>query len=74
MAMVGMYIADQREHHIKRSFVEEFIVLLKAHEIEFDEKYLFSRVPQAYAVAPAWAKVRQPRIRGLAEGLIPRCC
>jgi REP element-mobilizing transposase RayT len=35
------YISRQREHHTKRSFTEEFIALLKAHEIEFDERYLF---------------------------------
>ena len=35
------YISHQREHHTKRSFTEEFIALLKAHEIEFDERYLF---------------------------------
>jgi REP element-mobilizing transposase RayT len=35
------YICRQREHHSKRSFTEEFIALLKAHEIEFDERYLF---------------------------------
>jgi putative transposase len=38
---VKEYINHQHEHHSKRSFTEEFIALLKAHEIEFDERYLF---------------------------------
>jgi len=39
---VKEYIANQERHHQKRSFQDEFIGLLKANEIEFDEKYLFS--------------------------------
>ena len=38
---VREYINHQHEHHSKRSFTQEFIALLKAHEIEFDERYLF---------------------------------
>jgi putative transposase len=38
---VREYINHQYEHHSKRSFTQEFIALLKAHEIEFDERYLF---------------------------------
>ncbi len=37
---VKQYIADQEKHHQKRSFRDEFIALLKANEIDFDEKYL----------------------------------
>lgn len=35
------YIKSQREHHLKQSFEDEYIELLKLHEIEYDEKYLF---------------------------------
>jgi putative transposase len=35
------YVKNQKEHHSKRSFREEYIQLLKDHGIEFDEKYLF---------------------------------
>jgi REP element-mobilizing transposase RayT len=38
---VRQYINTQEEHHRKRSFRDEFIALLKANEIEFDEKYLW---------------------------------
>ena len=39
--VVSNYIANQEEHHKKRSFRDEFIDLLRAHKIEFDEKYLW---------------------------------
>ena len=35
------YIARQEEHHRQRSFEEEFVELLKAHGVEFDERYLW---------------------------------
>jgi len=35
------YIKNQEEHHKTISFREEYIALLKEHNIEFDEKYLF---------------------------------
>jgi len=39
---VKEYIANQEKHHQKiGSFRDEFIKLLRANEIEFDEKYLF---------------------------------
>ncbi|HXA19629.1 MAG TPA: IS200/IS605 family transposase [Thermoanaerobaculia bacterium] len=34
------YIATQAEHHQTRTFEEEYRQLLKAHGIEFDERYL----------------------------------
>ncbi len=35
------YIARQEEHHRKRSFQEELLALLDAHEIEYDPRYLW---------------------------------
>lgn len=34
-------IQNQREHHRKRTFQEEYIEFLQRHEIEFDDRYLF---------------------------------
>jgi len=34
------YVKNQKEHHRKVSFRDEYIGLLKEHRIEFDEKYL----------------------------------
>jgi putative transposase len=38
---VRRYIANQEAHHRKLTFQEEFLTLLKAHEIEYDERYLW---------------------------------
>ena len=35
------YIRNQREHHRKVSFQEEFRTFLKRYEIEFDERYVW---------------------------------
>jgi REP element-mobilizing transposase RayT len=37
---VHRYIEKQEEHHRCVSFLEEFKVLLKAHDLPFDERYL----------------------------------
>ena len=36
------YITRQEEHHRQRSFEEEFVELLKAHGVEFEERYLWA--------------------------------
>lgn len=35
------YINRQRQHHEKQTFEEEFVELLRLHEIEYDERFLF---------------------------------
>lgn len=35
------YIAGQDEHHRTRDFKEEYLRLLRAHDIEYDERYLW---------------------------------
>jgi REP element-mobilizing transposase RayT len=35
------YIKNQKGHHIKRTFREEYLSFLKMFDISFDEKYLF---------------------------------
>jgi putative transposase len=35
------YIINQAEHHKRIGFREEFLKLLKEHEIDFDSKYIF---------------------------------
>jgi REP element-mobilizing transposase RayT len=39
--VVAGYIANQEEHHRGRSFEQEFVELLKAHQIEYDARYLW---------------------------------
>ncbi len=36
------YIECQEEHHKKVSFKEELVALLKRHQIEYDERYVWS--------------------------------
>ena len=38
---VIQYIRDQKHHHRKRSFQEEFIDILNKYGIEYDEKYIW---------------------------------
>ncbi len=38
---VKTYIAGQREHHRKEDYKSELLKMLRLHEIEFDERYVF---------------------------------
>ncbi|MGI8735231.1 MAG: IS200/IS605 family transposase [Pyrinomonadaceae bacterium] len=40
LQQVQRYLANQKEHHQRVSFRDEFITFLKANEIEFDERYV----------------------------------
>jgi putative transposase len=35
------YIRSQTEHHRGRTFKEEYVAFLKAHDIEYDERYIW---------------------------------
>lgn len=35
------YIRNQEEHHRKNTFQEEYRSILRAHDVEFDERYIF---------------------------------
>jgi putative transposase len=39
---VTEYIKNQREHHTKQSFEDEYISLLKLNGIDYDERYVFA--------------------------------
>ena len=38
------YIQNQEKHHLKQTFLEEYIAFLKAFEIQFDEQYIFKEL------------------------------
>ena len=42
LGAVQRYIANQEVHHRKITFQEELVALLRAHEIEFDERHLWA--------------------------------
>ncbi|MCA0332653.1 MAG: transposase, partial [Bacteroidetes bacterium] len=35
------YVLNQPKHHKKQTFREEYLLLLRKYEIDYDEKYLF---------------------------------
>jgi len=41
LAAVKRYIANQEEHHRKKTFDEEYLQLLRLSDVEFDERYLW---------------------------------
>jgi REP element-mobilizing transposase RayT len=41
LGVVKAYIAKQEEHHRVQTFQDEFRELLRKHEIEFDERYIW---------------------------------
>ena len=38
---VRSYVRNQQEHHAHQTFREEYLDLLRRHNIEFDERYVF---------------------------------
>ncbi|MDF2433508.1 MAG: REP-associated tyrosine transposase [Mucilaginibacter sp.] len=38
---VVKYILNQKKHHSKKTFKEEYLDMLKSYAVEYDEKYLF---------------------------------
>ena len=44
---VIQYIENQKEHHKKRTFKEEYLAFLKAFEIQFKDEHLFNWIENA---------------------------
>lgn len=41
VSAVIQYLRDQKKHHAKYSFQDEFLQFLKRHHIEYDERYIW---------------------------------
>lgn len=41
LSAVADYIERQEEHHRKMTFQEEYVLFLKRHGVEYDERYVF---------------------------------
>jgi putative transposase len=39
--VVSKYIENQQSHHKKMSFQEEFLTLLRKHNVQYDERYIW---------------------------------
>ncbi|MCL2760590.1 MAG: IS200/IS605 family transposase [Desulfuromonadales bacterium] len=44
IAQVANYIENQEEHHKKKSFLEEYIKILKDFDLEYNERYIFKPI------------------------------
>lgn len=44
LSVVANYIENQKQHHKKKSFLEEYKKILQDFSIEFDERYIFKAV------------------------------
>jgi putative transposase len=42
MPSLKRYIANQKAHHRRKSFKEEFLRLLKKYRVEYDERYIWT--------------------------------
>jgi hypothetical protein len=38
---VIQYINNQKQHHLKRNFKEEYLNMLKIYDVEYSEEYVF---------------------------------
>ena len=38
---VVKYVLNQKQHHARQAFREEYLGILKGYDIEYDEKYIF---------------------------------
>jgi REP element-mobilizing transposase RayT len=38
------YIQNQEQHHLKKTFLEEYVSFLEAFEVDWDEKYIFKEL------------------------------
>jgi putative transposase len=44
------YIQNQQEHHTGKSFLDEYMGLLKEFEIEYDDRFIFKPIAVDYIV------------------------
>lgn len=44
LSQVINYIERQHEHHMKKSFINEYTEFLDAFEIDYDERYIFNPI------------------------------
>ena len=86
---VRNYIADQEAHHRKINFQDELRSLLRKHDVEWDERFLWEGVATPLGLAPSWrpsqgSRVRQPwagrlnpfgiKIGGQPRRVAPQAC
>ena len=50
LAKIIGYIQQRQEHHIRKSFLEEYLELLKEFDIEYDDRFVFKPIGIDYVV------------------------
>ncbi len=58
LSRVQRYIANQMEHHRKKTFEEEYLDLLRLSGVEYDERYLWGGASHPSG-AMAFALIRE---------------
>ena len=64
------YIRDQRNHHRKRAFKEEYLDLLRRNGVDFDEKFIWEQ--SVSSAAPSGACIACNHSGGCALRACPR--
>ena len=41
---VVKYIINQKQYHLKKSFKDEYLEILKDYEVDYNEKYIFNEL------------------------------
>jgi putative transposase len=44
LSSVAVYIENQKQHHKKKTFIEEYKKILNDFNIEYDERYIFKQI------------------------------
>jgi putative transposase len=44
ISAIAHYIENQKQHHLKKTFIEEYKEFLKAFGIEFDDRYIYKPI------------------------------
>ena len=44
ISAVAKYIENQEKHHERKTFIEEYLKMLKDFEIDYDERYIFKPI------------------------------
>ena len=41
---IASYIENQQQHHLKRTFIDEYVAFLRAFNIDYDERYIYKPI------------------------------
>lgn len=59
------YIKNQREHHYAKTFQEEYLELLRKHDVDYDERHVWGMIKRRYATRFGLIDLCRPSKAGL---------